>query len=407
MIHADTIGQNEAALPETQAEYSALDFMILLARRKRFILRFTLGATLLAVVISLIMPNWYSATAIVLPPAQSSSLSSALLGQLSGRGSALASLAGGGLGLKSPGEMYVSFFRSRTVEDSLIQRFGLMNRYGSKRMSDARKSFESHSSVVLGAKDGLISVKVEDKDPKVAADIANGYVDEFKKLSATLAFTEASQRRLFFQQQLQEARGKLTDAEEAMKRMEVSTGVLQVDSQAKALLEAAASLRGQAVAKEIQIQSMRSFATEDNPELVVAKRQLAEIQAQLDKLAGKDSDEFIVSKGRAPEAGMEYLRKLRDLKYYEAIYELIAKQFELAKLDEARQGAVIQVPEEAVAPDRKSFPPRSVIVVLAMIVGFMTAACWVLISEGIARAKQDSKQARRIQTLHDLLVAKR
>ena len=179
--------------------------------------------------------------------------------------------------------MYVSFFRSRTVEDAVIQRFGLMAEYHKKSMTDARKAFEKHSSVLLGAKDGLIRITVEDRDPKLAAEIANGYVDEFRKLSATLAVTEASQRRLFFQQQLMEAKGNLTDAEEAMKNTEQSTGVLQIDSQAKALIESAAALRGQVVAKEIQIQAMRSFATEDNPDLIIAKRQLAEIQAAADE----------------------------------------------------------------------------------------------------------------------------
>ncbi len=240
------------------------------------------------------------------------------LGGTGAAGGALASLAGASLGIKNPSEMYVSLFRSRTVEDSVIQRFGLMARYRKRRMSDARTAFETHSTVALGAKDGLIRITVRDRDPKLAAEIANGYVDEFRKLSANLAITEASQRRLFFQQQLLEARGNLTAAEEAMKSTQQSTGVLQIDSQAKALIESAAILRAQEVAKEVQIQAMRSFATEDNPELIIAKRQLAELQAQLGKLAGQDSgSEFIVPKGKAPEVGMEYLRKFRDLKYNE------------------------------------------------------------------------------------------
>ncbi len=293
-----------------------LDLLIILAKRRKFIFRFTVGVAILAMITALLIPNQYKAETVVLPPSQSSSMSSALLSQLgSSGGGALAALAGGSLGIKNSGEMYVSLFRSRTVEDSVIQRFGLMARYRRKRITDARKAFENHSSVMLGAKDGLIRITVEDRDPKLAADIANGYVDEFKKLSAQLAVTEASQRRLFFEQQLLEARGNLTTAEEAMKSTEQSTGVLQIDSQARALLETAATLRGQAVAKEVQIHAMRSFASEDNPDLIIAKRQLAEIETQISKLAGRDSDQFIVPKGKAPEAGMEYLRKFRDVKY--------------------------------------------------------------------------------------------
>ncbi len=155
-------------------------------------MRFTIGVAILSTITVLLIPSQYTAETMVLPPSQSSTISSALLSQLGGAGAsaasgALASLAGGSLGIKNPSDMYVSLFRSRTVEDSVIQRFGLMGRYHKKRMSDARTEFESHSAVVLGAKDGLIRITVKDRDPKLAAEIANGYVDEFRKLSANLA----------------------------------------------------------------------------------------------------------------------------------------------------------------------------------------------------------------------------
>jgi uncharacterized protein involved in exopolysaccharide biosynthesis len=382
-----------------------LDLLIVLSKRRRFIFGFTAGVAILTVIAVLLISNKYTASTVVLPPAQPSSMGSALLSQLGGSAGsgALASLAGGSLGIKNPGEMYVSFFRGRTVEDAVVQRFGLQARYKTKTMYDTREAFERHSTVVLGAKDGLIRISVEDSDPKLASEIANGYVDEFKKLSATLAITEAAQRRLFFQQQLAEAKDNLTTAEEAMKRTEISTGVLQVDSQAKALLESAAMLRAQAVAKEVQIQSMRSYATEDNPELIVAKRQLAELQAQINKLAGKDPDEFIVSKGRAPEASMEYLRKLRDLKYNETVFELIAKQFELAKLDEARQGSIVQVADVAVPPDRKSSPHRSLIVVLATLLSFIAACGWCTFADAFQRMKNNPAERQRLDALRATL----
>jgi uncharacterized protein involved in exopolysaccharide biosynthesis len=408
MFHTKTFDESQAqdrSSPGAESEFATLDFLIILAHHKRFILRFTLGAAVLVAIVSLLIPNWYTATTVVLPPSQSSSMSSALLSQLSGGAGAgaLASLAGGSLGIKNTGDMYVSFFRSRTVEDAVVQRFGLTTRYRAKKMSDARKDLEKHSTVLLGTKDGLIRVTVEDRDPKLAAEIANGYVDEFKKLSATLAVTEASQRRLFFQQQLLEARGNLTTAEEAMKSTEHSTGVLQIDSQAKSLIESAATLRGQAVAKEVQIQGMRSFATEDNPDLVMAKRQLSELQAQLGKLAGQDTDQFIVPKGKAPEAAMEYLRKLRDVKYSEAVFELIAKQFEMAKLDEARQGAVIQVADVAVPPDRKSYPFRTLIVMLVTLLAFFAACGWCIISERFQRMNQNPADRKRLELLRAAL----
>ncbi len=383
-------------------ETHLLDLLIILSKHRKFIFRFTVCVAILATIGVLLIPSWYTAATIVLPPSQSSSISSALMSQLgggSGGAGALASLASGGLGIKNTGEMYVSLFRSRTVEDAVIQRFGLMSRYHKKTMHDTRTKFEDHSTVILGIKDGLIRITVEDRDPKFAAEIANGYVDEFKKLSATLAVTEASQRRLFFQQQLLDARGNLTAAEEAMKRTEQSTGVLQIDSQAKALIESAGILRGQAVAKQVQIQAMRSFATEDNPELIIAKRQLAELQAQLSKLAGQDSDQFIVPKGKAPEAGMEFLRKLRDVKYNETVFELIAKQFELAKLDEAREGAIIQVADVAVPPDKRSFPKRGIVVSLLVLLGFLTACGWSIFAENLQRMKSNPADRQRLDAL--------
>ena len=405
MIQTERIGKApEVTAKAVDTEYSALDLLIVLARRKRFILRFTVGAAILAAIIAFLVPNQYTAETVVLPPAQNSGMGAALMSQLAG-GGALASLAGGSLGIKNPGDMYVSLFHTRTVEDAVIQRFGLMARYKKKRMADTRKKFEDRATVVLGVKDGLIRVSVQDRDPRMAADIANGYVEEFRKLSANLAITEASQRRLFFQQQLVEAKDNLANAEEAMKHTEQTTGVMQIDSQAKSLIEAATMLRAQVVAKQVQIQGMRSFATEDNPELVIARQQLNALQAQLNKLAGSDQDAngFIVPKGKIPEAGMEYIRKFRDLKYYETIYELIAKQFELAKLDEARQGAVVQVADVALPPDKKSFPPRVVIIILAMFAALVISALFAIVSEGLAQAQQSPEQYSRIRTLQSLL----
>jgi uncharacterized protein involved in exopolysaccharide biosynthesis len=336
-----------------------------------------------------------------MPPQHNTSMSSALLGQLSGS-SALASVAGAGLGLKNPNDVYVSLFQSRTIEDSMVQRFGLKDRYKKKRDSDARSAFEKHTTVALGAKDGLIRISATDGDPKEAADIANGYVEEFKKLSATLAISEASRRRIFFEQQLLEAKENLTTAEETLKHTEQSTGVLQIDSQARSLIESAANLRAQVVAKEVQLQGMRSYATEDNPDVVTAEQQLAALKAQLAKLAGTDQDsgaDFIVPKGKVPEAGMEYLRRLRDVKYYETISELIAKQFEIAKLDEARQGSIIQVVDVAVTPDKRSFPKRTVTIILVALIAFVVACGWAIFAAGMQRMIKDPTERQRIDAL--------
>lgn len=386
-------------------EVHLLDLLIVLSKRRKFIILFTLAITLLTAIVVLVIPSKYTAETIVLPPKESSSAASSMLGQL-GSASALASMAGGGLGIKNPGDMYVALFKVPGVENALIQRFGLMARYHAKRMSDARKSFENRSSVVFGTKDGLIRVTVTDRDPKMAADIANAYVDQFRNLSEHLAITEAAQRRVFFEQQLKETNDQLAIAEEAMKSMEQKTGVLQIDSQARALIEAAGTLRGQIAAKEVQLQAMRSYATEDNSQLVVVEQELAGLKTQLAKLGGTDTvstNDVIVPKGNIPAAQMEYIRRYRDLKYYETIEEIIARQFEMAKLDEAKEGAIIQVADLATPPDKRSSPMRVISTLIAFILGFFVACGWCVFQSGLERLKNDPAERERLEALRAAL----
>jgi len=404
-IDAESITNQEISQSSTtDSEVSLLDVTVLLVQHKRFIVRFVLGAALLAVAIALLLPIRYEAKVVLLPPSsQSSSIASALLGQLGNLGS-LGSLSAvaGGLGMKTPTDMYVSLLKSRTVEDATIQRFGLMAEYHEKRLSDARKEFERRTEVVSGQKDGLIRVTVEDREPKRAAELANGYVEEFQKLSASLAITEAARRRLFFEQQLQPAKEQLAAAEESMRKTQQSTGVLQIDSQARALIESTAVLRAQVVAKEVQIQGMRSFATEDNPDLVLAKQQLSALQSQLEHLAGSQHDtgsDIVLSKGRVTGAGMEYLRRYRDLKYNETVYELLTKELEIAKLDEAREGEIVQVVDTAIPPDKKSSPHRTLIVIGMTVLAFFVAVFWVIVREGLQRSFRIPENRRRLESM--------
>lgn len=410
-IHSETISQVDPLLSEENpsvpekaaAEVSLLDITVLLVEHKRFVIRFVAGAAVLAVAIALLLPVQYEATVVLLPPAQNSSIASALLGQLGNLGSlgSLSSLAGG-LGVKAPTEMYVSLLKSRSVEDATIQRFNLMKEYREKRISDTRKDFERRTNVVAGAKDGLIRITLEDHDPRRAAELANGYVEEFRRLSASLAITEAARRRLFFEQQLHEAKEKLTESEEAMRKTQEATGVLQIDSQARALIESAAVLRAQVMAKEVQIQGMRSFATDDNPDIVLAKQQLAALQSQLQHLAGSQSDtgsDIVLSKGRVTGEGLEYVRRYRDLKYNETVFELLAKELEVAKLDEAREGEIVQIVDPAIPPDKKSSPHRTLIVIGMTILSFCIAVFWITLRRGLERTFSAPENRQRLDAI--------
>ena len=347
--------------------FSLFDLLIVIAERKRIIFGVTAAIAILAIAYTLTLPNIYTATVTLLPPQQNSSAGAALGSQLGG----LAALTG--LGLKNPNDIYISMFKSRTVEDAMVKHFGLMQEYHTGLLSDASAAFDGHAAVVSG-KDGLIHVYIVDLDPRRAAELANGYVDQFRVLSQYLAITEASQRRLFFERELEQAKENLANAEEALKQTEQTTGVMPLDNQTRVLNETAATLHAQITAREVQIQGMETYATGENAQLVQAQRELDSLRAQLAKVGGSEDSlggELTIPKGRVPEAGLEYLRKMRDVKYYEAIFDILARQYEAAKLDEAKQGALIQVLDPAVPPDRRSSPRRKYMVIIATIIGFI------------------------------------
>lgn len=347
-------------------------------QRWRFIVGVTVIAGVVVGLISLILPNQYTAESVVLPPTASSSGSS-MMAQLGSLGGGLGALAGGNLGVKNQTDMHLSLMRSRTVEDAVIQRFHLTERYKTKKASDTRKTFEGYSTVLAGAKDGLITITATDKDPQFAADLTNGYVAEYKKFSAKLAISEASQRRLFFEQQLRQAKEDLLNAQESLKSTQQSTGILEVNSQMRALVEAGASLRAQLAAKQVQLQSLRSYATDNNPQIILLQREIAALQGQLAQFGGTDpSSGILAPKKQVSTNELEYVRKTHDVKYYEAIADLLSQQYEAAKIDEAREGAPMQIIDGAVVPDKHSSPKRALITISAMLLTFVGLCSWYL-----------------------------
>ena len=382
-------------------EISLLDLLTAIGRKKRIVVVTVCIAVVIGLLLAFLLPKEYTAETTLLPPQQQSSLSSLLSSQLGSLG-AVASLAGGSLGLKNPNDMYVAMFRSRIVEDAMIKKYGLKKEYHAKLLSEARKEFENKSSVNGSSKDGLLHISVTDRSPKRAAELANGYVDEFRQLSNHLAITDAAQRRLFFQQQMENAKNKLTDAEVALEQTEEKNGTIEVSGQARALIETGASLNAQIAAKEVEIQGMESFAAPGNPNLVQAKEELSALKNQLGKLTGtggNPGDELILPKGKLPSAGLEYLRKYRDVQYYQTIFDILAKQFEIAKLDEAREGALIQVVDPASAPDHKSAPKRALILAGCTAAGLFVGVFLALGAAGLEAMQTDPETREQLEAL--------
>ncbi|MGA7340763.1 MAG: Wzz/FepE/Etk N-terminal domain-containing protein [Terracidiphilus sp.] len=347
----------EAQEPDALALESApssLPIVIQVAlRRRRLIWIASLAIAVLGGLVALLVPNRYTAMVVMMPPQQNGSSSASMLAQLGNLG-ALAS-AGGGLSIKNPNDLQVSLLKSQTVEDAMVARYHLQALYHCRYLSTTRKHWERRTSIDNGLKDGLIRLSVTDGDPRRAAELANGWVEEYRRMTASLAVTEASQRRLFFERELEGARGELARAEEDLKETEQRTGVLEIDGQARAMIASAAALRAQVAAKQVEIRGMREFAAGENPDLVRAEQELSGMEGQLASMAvdsERSEGDISMPKGKITQAGLEYVRALREMKYREAIYDLLTRQYEVARVDEARQGALVQIVDPALVPDR-------------------------------------------------------
>jgi uncharacterized protein involved in exopolysaccharide biosynthesis len=366
---------------------SLLDISAALGRRKRMIACATSVAMLLSAGVALLIPPAYTAEAVILPPQpeQSSQLlmmgSPASLAGMGGLGSTLA----GGL-LRNPAELYIGILKSRTIADALIARFRLQQVYRSNSQTGARKALARHTDIETG-KDYLITIRVEDHDRARASAIANAYVDELHHQNSRLALTSAAQRRLFFEQQLVGEKNALADAEIAVKKMQQSSGLVFPSGQSEALLRSIASIQAQIAAREVQLQGMRMYATPGNAQLQVLETTLAGLRQQLRQLEAGSGDELVVPARKMPETGLEYLRKMRDFHYHETLFELLAKQYEAARIDEAKEAPLIQVVDSAVAPDRKSWPPRTLIVLAGGLLALAGTSFFVLLQDYLAWAR--------------------
>ena len=290
-----------------------------------------------------LMKPVFTARTVVMPPQQQQSSAAAALGSLG----ALAGLAGGGI--KSPVDQYIALMQSATVSDRLIDRFKLMEVYEEEFRSVARKTLLTKAIITAGKKDGLIVIEVDDHDPKRAADIANAYVDELRLMTNTLAVSEAQQRRRFFEQQLEVTKKRLTEAQVALQESGFSAGVLRAEP--KAAADGYARLRAEVTAAEVRLQTMRRTLADSAPEMQQQQAQLEALRSELAKLEQREAAPS------SKDAG--YIGRYRDYKYQETLFDLYAKQFELARLDESREGGLIQVVDVATAPDRKSKPKRA------------------------------------------------
>ena len=377
-----------------------IDLLLLLAGRRRLLVLTGVLSAVAAVAIAFLLPDTYTAQTVILPPQESQSLLPAIMGQLGG----LAGL-GRDMGMKNLADLYAAIVQSETVETALVRRFGLTQLYDQRRVVDARKRLEQLTTVTVLPKEGLVQVEVTDRDARRAAEMANAYIEELFQVNSRLALTDAAQRRIFFEQQLHDAREALTGSEVRMKNTQESTGMLQLDSQARAVIQAVSDLKAEIAAKEVQLRAMKTFATDRNAQVVVAHEELAGLRAQMQDLqtrGGGDGDTQIATK-RVPAVALNYLRSFRDLSFQEALYELLMKQYEAARIDEAKSAPLIQVIDHATPPEKRTGPHRSWIIAGGVAGAEFLAAIALLIADAHRRYVANPDNHARVTLLKSYL----
>lgn len=371
------------SVAEDEDVVSLLDLVLPLVEHWKLWLLGSLAIGLAALGFAFLMTPSYTARTTFLPPQQQQSGLASALASLGG----LAGLASAAGGIKSPADQYVALMQSVSATDRLIDQFELMKIYEADYRFEARKALEQNTRIAIGKKDGLISIEVDDKSPQRAAEMANAYVEELRRLTSELAVSEAQQRRMFFEKELKDARDQLAKAQQALEASGFNVGALRAEP--KAAAESYARLRAEITAAEVRLQVLRGTLAESAPEVQRQAAQLSALRSQLARLERSATD----------DAGPDYLSKYREFKYRETLFELFARQYELARVDESREGALIQVVDVALPPEYKSKPKRALIAVGATMVGLLLLGMFILVRHAWRQSAADPQSAEKVARL--------
>jgi uncharacterized protein involved in exopolysaccharide biosynthesis len=357
-------------------EISLLDILQVIKDNLVLLILGPLLVGLVALGITFLIPPTFTASTSFLPPQQQQSASASLIASLG----SLGGLAGAATGLKNPNDQFIAFLKSRRIEDKLVERFKLIERYKVDLLTDARVELEKRTRISAG-KDNLITIEVDDRDPTFAADLANAQVEELGGLIQRLALTEAQQRRAFFENQLLITKNQLTKAEQALRATGVNSSALK--SNPTTAVAAVARMQAEIAAQEIKISSMRGYLADTAPQYRQAQADLGTLRVQLAKLE-KPSE--------TPSTNdSDYVARFRDFKYYETLFELFAKQFELAKVDESKEGSKIQVLDLAQPPEKTSKPKKILITLLASLIMAFLLLFFIFIKNNMQKTSNSTK----------------
>ena len=388
-----------AYAPERDTRVTLLDILIILVQRKWVWIGCAAVCGLLALIVGLILPVEYRAETDILPPQRPTSSTSMLMGQV---GSILG-MSGSSFGAKDPNDIFLSLLRSRTIAEALVKRFDLQQVYKKQDIFLAEAELAKHSTI-LSTLEGNIAVKVDDKDPTRAAAIANGYIEELTKQNNRLAISEAGQRRLFFQTQLEREKNSLEDAEVSLKETELKTGVLQLPGQTELAIRQVAEFRAQITNSELELQNLLTGETQNNPEVIRLQERIRTLRADLQKAQadnpqGNGTDVGSVTTSTVPTLAIAYVRKLREVKYHEDLFNMLSRQYEVAKIDEAREAPAIEAIDAAVPPHFRYSPRRQLLIAAGLAIGLVLGWIYAITAEMLSRSLREPEYASKWLTL--------
>jgi uncharacterized protein involved in exopolysaccharide biosynthesis len=379
-------------IQEGEGEVNFMDLLLVVAKYNRFIIMVTLLAAVLSIIYVMQATRVYTAKTVILPPQQESSASSALLASIAG------GMMGGGSSMAASTNQTLGVMASRTLADAVIQRYNLQSYYKQKSMTQTR-SVLWEATKLKADKAGFITLQFSDTNPRLAATIANAFVEELVKLNYTFALTNASRRRLFLENQVTLVRQKLGSAELEVKQMQEKTGMIALDKQTSLAIQGIANLRSQIVSREADLSAMHAYATERNPSYQQLKEVIAGLRIQLRKLeqtGGYEQGSVMVPTGKLPEKGLQFARAMRGLAEQEAIYAMLSKQLEAARIDEAKDAVLIQVIDRAVEPEFPSKPVGLLVLIISTVLGFVFGVIMSFVREASSRKGRDpASQARK------------
>ncbi len=364
------------AATDDEIEWNLISAVRVVLRGRRVLYACTLAGLVLGIAIAFAWPQWYTSEAVFLPPRASDSM----IPNLSGGGGAAAGAGAALLLQQDPSDMYLGMLASRSVEDDVIDHLGLMAIYHAKKKVDARNALKGQSKFKVD-KNSLISIEVTSKDPKLATNIANAYLEALYRLNGSMVASSSAHRRAFYEEQMESQKEALDAAEVALKQAEERTGIVLPEGAAQAGLRTVVDLQAAIGSAEAKLSGIRMGATEDNPQVVQARAELAELRAQLQRQQADSAKQRpgtgLASSAVLPGLAMELVRKMRDVKLNETLYDTLTQQYERARIESLDPGPQFQIVDRAIVPERKAGPPRKLIALGGIVLGFLAGLAWV------------------------------